>query len=246
MISDWLASRCGHFHTLPNLHHGWFGSKLGPRLHGLGPESEFSGLDSHQLKSSAMFYFSSKPNSKVWIRPEAILRALPLWEGLNGCGRCIAWRPSGRWSWWLLWLSEEPPHKGCAGPANKRNTVGQPAEHQHCYNENAADSERRHLPHPLTVLSRPWMWSVTDFAFLLEELMKNWDFFLLCDSGVDCTGLAGALRMSNTSCAKAVMSRGMSFLCGEHDLRPTWEKSFSSARCDKPQTIRHIGGTSAC
>lgn len=58
----------------------------------------------------------------------------------------------------------------------------------------------------LTVLSSPWMCRVTDFAFLLEELMKNWDFFLPCLSAMRGTGLAGALRMSNTSWAKAVMS----------------------------------------
>lgn len=47
------------------------------------------------------------------------------------------------------------------------------------------------------------MCNVTDLAFLLEELIKNWDFVFFCLSG---TRLAGAFRMSKTSCAKAVMS----------------------------------------
>lgn len=57
----------------------------------------------------------------------------------------------------------------------------------------------------LTVLSSPWMCRVTDLAFLLEVLMKNWDFFLVPLSGVQGTRLTGAFRTPYTSLASAVM-----------------------------------------
>lgn len=63
-----------------------------------------------------------------------------------------------------------------------------------------------------TLLSRPWICNVTDLAFLLEEFRKNWDFVFFRLSGERGRGLAGAFRMSKTSCAKAVMSTEMPFL----------------------------------
>lgn len=65
---------------------------------------------------------SGTAQRSVPVLAEAIICALPPWEGLNGCERCTSWRPSGRWSWWPLGLSEEPPHKGSAGPARERST----------------------------------------------------------------------------------------------------------------------------
>lgn len=79
----------------------------------------------------------------------------------------------------------------------------------------------------LTVLSSPWMCRVTDLAFLLEELIKNWDFFLFCLPGVHGTGLAGALRMSNTSWAKAVMSTDRPSLYGEK-FHVDWSQTSES------------------
>lgn len=67
----------------------------------------------------------------------------------------------------------------------------------------------------LTVLSSPWMCRVTDLAFLLEELRKNCDFFILSLSGVRCTGIGGAHRISYTSRAKDVISTDTSSLYAE-------------------------------
>lgn len=81
----------------------------------------------------------------------------------------------------------------------------------------------------LTVLSSPWMCRVTDLDFLLVELIKNWDFFLFCLSGVRGTGLAGELRMPNTSCAKIVTSTERPSLYGEKKCNVVWSQTSESS-----------------
>lgn len=132
------------------------------------------------------FHFTQHPNfvGKM-LGCKFCLCLLPQWAGLNGCEQYISWMPFGKWSLSLLWPSEELPRTNLDAWWQRDYIIKLTGDYNSYINELYVKSSR------LTELSKPCMCRVMDLAFLLEELRKNWGFFLLSGGG-----LAGALRIS--------------------------------------------------